>query len=47
MLKTKYLILLTAKTNEVKNEIPGITNLATRAAINENRLKVKYLVLLT
>ena len=53
-LKTKYLILLTApstilntKINEVKNEIPSITNLAMLLLMLKYRLKVKYLVLLT
>ena len=54
ILKTKYLILLTApstilntKINEVKNEIPSITNLAMLLLMLKYRLKVKYLVLLT
>ena len=54
ILKTKYLILLTApstilntKINEVKNEIPSITNLAMLLLMLKFRLKVKYLVLLT
>ena len=35
--------------NEVKTEIPNITNLATNASLNTKKmkLKVKYLVLLT
>ena len=54
ILKTKYLILLTApstilntKINEVKNEIPSFTNLAMLLLMLKYRLKVKYLVLLT
>ena len=54
ILKTKYLILLPApstilntKINEVKNEIPSITNLAMLLLMLKYRLKVKYLVLLT
>ena len=54
ILKTKYLILLTApstilntKINEVKNETPSITNLAMLLLMLKYRLKVKYLVLLT
>ena len=54
ILKTKYLILLTApstilntKINEVKNEILSITNLAMLLLMLKYRLKVKYLVLLT
>ena len=54
ILKTKYLILLAApstilntKINEVKNEIPSITNLAMLLLMLKYRLKVKYLVLLT
>ena len=49
ILKKKYLILLTlatnthlnAKINEVKNEIPSITNLATTAALNAKINEVK------
>ena len=42
-LKTKYLNLasLDAKMNEVKNEIPRVTNIA------KMRLKMKYIILLT
>ena len=54
ILKTKYLILLTApstilntKINEDKNEIPSITNLAMLLLMLKYRLKVEYLVLLT
>ena len=32
-LKTKYLVLLNAKRNEIKGEIPCITNLAITAAL--------------
>ena len=39
---------LNAKINEVKNEIPSVTNLATTAVLNAKmRLKTKYLILLT
>ena len=35
------------KVNEVKNETPSITNLATGFDAKINRLKIKYLILLT
>ena len=44
ILKIKYLILqttLTAKINEVKGEIPSITNLATTAPLNAKINEVK------
>ena len=45
LLKTKYLILLTntslnAKINEVKGEIPNITNLATTIALTAVKNKI-------
>ena len=47
ILKMKYLILVTANTtlnakiNEVENQIPSITNLATTAALNAKINEVK------